>query len=110
MIAYCGLECTSCEAFLATAANDDDLRAKVAKEWAETYNAPIAPEHINCTGCHSTGAKIHYCEHLCEIRKCARGRGVATCAKCRDFPCHRLEEVFKMAPNARETLTSLKSR
>ena len=32
-IAYCGLDCEKCEAYIATQNDDDDLRAKVAKEW-----------------------------------------------------------------------------
>jgi hypothetical protein len=48
MIAYCGLDCEKCEAFIATKNNDNHLRAKVSEEWAKLYNAPIMPEHINC--------------------------------------------------------------
>ena len=48
MIAYCGLDCEKCDAYLATINNDQALRAKTAKLWAELNNAPILPEHINC--------------------------------------------------------------
>ena len=34
-IAYCGLDCESCEARRATVNDDDSLRQKVAKEWSE---------------------------------------------------------------------------
>lgn len=34
-IAYCGLNCETCEARLATVNNDDALRSKVAKLWSE---------------------------------------------------------------------------
>lgn len=108
MIAFCGLDCTKCEAFIATARNDDALRGEVAKKWAETYNAPITPEYIHCTGCRSTGVKIAYCEHMCEIRKCALDRKVGTCAECSDFPCRHLDQIFKTAPHARKTLQSLR--
>jgi predicted peroxiredoxin len=74
MIAYCGLECEKCEAFIATEKNDDRLRAEVAEKWARLYNAPVKPEHINCTGCKSSGVKTFYCEQMCEIRKCATGK------------------------------------
>ena len=33
--AYCGLDCETCEARLATVNNDDALRQRVAKEWSE---------------------------------------------------------------------------
>ena len=108
MIAFCGLDCGECDAFKATANDDDALRAKVAEEWSKAYNVSILPEYINCTGCHSAGVKVHYCESMCEVRKCAVGRGLDTCAHCGDFSCSLLAEIFKMAPHAERTLLSLR--
>ena len=51
MIGYCGLDCEKCDAYLATINDDQALREKTAKLWAELNNAPILPEHINCEGC-----------------------------------------------------------
>ena len=50
MIAYCGLDCEKCDAYLATVNDDQALREKTAKAWAELNHAPILPEHINCQG------------------------------------------------------------
>ena len=50
LIAYCGLNCEKCDAYLATLNNDQTLREKTAKLWAELNQAPILPEHINCEG------------------------------------------------------------
>jgi hypothetical protein len=108
MLGCCGLDCTKCDALIATANNDDNLRAKVAAEWTIAYNTQIEPEYVNCTGCQSTGAKIHYCESLCEVRKCAVGRKLENCAGCNDFPCGSLTPIFKMAPHAESTLQSLR--
>ena len=108
MIAYCGLDCERCEAFIATRTNDDALRAAVAEQWSRTYNAPIKPEHINCTGCQSAGVTTYYCDQLCEIRKCATTKSVGTCADCRDYPCSLLEPVFQAAPQARAALDALR--
>lgn len=77
-IGYCGLDCKKCDAYIATIRDDQALREKTAKLWAELNNAPILPEHINCEGCRADGAKTVFCEHMCEIRKCALGKGVAT--------------------------------
>ena len=49
-IAYCGLDCESCEARLATVNNDATLRQKVAKEWSDLNGVEITPEMINCVG------------------------------------------------------------
>ncbi len=108
MLGYCGLDCERCEAFIATRNNDDALRAKVAEEWGRLYHAPIKPEHINCTGCMSTGVKTYYCDQLCEIRKCAMGRSLGTCAECSDFPCAKLEPIHQGAPQARQNLEALR--
>jgi hypothetical protein len=108
MIACCGLDCTKCDAFIATANDDDALRAKLAEEWTKAYHTTISPEHINCTGCHSTGVKLLYCESMCEVRKCATGRRLGSCAECDDFSCSLLAEIFKMAPQAERILLSLR--
>ena len=79
MIGYCGLDCAQCDAYLATIHDDQALREKTAKAWAEANQAPILPEHINCEGCRVDGVKTVYCEHLCKVRQCARKRGAATC-------------------------------
>ena len=44
---YCGLDCEKCDAYIATVNDDQALREKTAKSWAELNKAPILPEHIN---------------------------------------------------------------
>ena len=51
MIGYCGLDCEKCDAYIATINDNQVLREKTAKLWAEQNNAPILPEHINCACC-----------------------------------------------------------
>lgn len=46
MIAYCGLDCEKCDAYLATINDDQELRKKTAKLWAELNNAPILPNTL----------------------------------------------------------------
>jgi hypothetical protein len=108
MIACCGIECSTCEAFLATSRNDDRRRAEVAEKWSKQSGASIRPEQIQCTGCRSDGVKFCCCESMCEIRKCAVEKSLDTCAPCGDFPCGKLDPVFKGAPEARAALESLR--
>ena len=108
MLGFCGLDCAHCGAFLATQADDDEMRAATAREWSERYNADIPPDTINCTGCRGDGVKFSYCEHMCEIRKCGVGKGVETCAACNDYACARLEGFLQAAPEAREALEALR--
>jgi len=110
MLGYCGLDCSKCGAFLATAANDDALRAKTSQEWSKAYNVDIPPESINCTGCASDGVKFHYCENMCEIRKCARTHQVETCAACPDYGCEKIKGFQDMAPEAKANLEAMREK
>ena len=106
MIAYCGLDCEKCDAYLATRNNDQALREKTAKLWAVLNNAPILPEHINCQGCRVEGTKTVFCEHLCAIRKCAFNKGVASCADCPSMEkCETLKVIIS---NNAEALKNLR--
>ena len=107
MIGYCGIDCDQCEAFIATKNNDDALRVKVAEKWAKLENAPILPEHINCTGCRSNGMKTYYCDQLCKIRKCAFKISIDSCSECSDYHCSLLNPIFEMNPQAKKTLDAL---
>ena len=93
-IAYCGLDCESCEARLATADNDDALRRKVAALWSELNGVTITPEMIHCVGCRIDGVKTPYCEALCPIRQCALGRKAETCGNCAEMgSCEKLGAI-----------------
>ncbi len=107
IIACCGLDCTGCEARIATITNDDELRASTAERWRAQYNAPdITPEMINCTGCREPGVKVGHWSQ-CEIRKCADSKGFKTCAECEILEsCALVGSIFKFVP---EALTNLKS-
>lgn len=106
MIGYCGLDCKKCDAYLATIHNDDALRKKTAKLWAELNNAPILPEHINCEGCRMNGVKTPYCDSICPIRKCAMEKGVETCGKCSKL--ETCETVKMVTSNNAEALDRLR--
>lgn len=104
-IAFCGLDCQECDAFKATAADDDELRQRTAKLWSEMNHAPITPEMINCDGCRMNGVKTPYCESLCEIRKCALKRELETCGECpKIHGCPTVGPVLEYSPEARENL------
>ena len=105
MIAYCGLDCEKCEAYLATVNDDQALRVKTAELWSKLNHASIAPEQINCLGCRAEGVKTIFCESLCAIRQCARKKGVETCCSCPEKKkCPELDVIISNHPEARENL------
>ena len=105
VIAYCGLDCENCDAYLATVNNDQELRKKTAKLWAELNNAPIFPEHINCEGCRVDGVKTVFCDSMCGIRQCAMKKGVNTCGDCSDLEkCSIIIAILENNPSALKNL------
>ena len=105
MIAYCGLDCEKCDAYLATVNDDQELRKKTAKLWAELNNAPILPEDINCQGCRVDGVKTVFCDNICSIRKCALKKGVTTCGECSDLDrCSTVGSFLKNNPGSLKNL------
>ena len=105
-IAYCGLDCETCEAHIATVDDDNDLRIKVAKEWSELNKVEITPEMINCAGCRIDGVKTPFCDSLCPIRQCALSKDIETCGDCGEMStCEKLEMITE---NNDEALKRLK--
>lgn len=102
MMAYCGLLCNECAAYIATSTNDDLLRQKTAEEWSTLYNADIQPENINCLGCKSE-TRLGHC-YVCAIRKCAVEKSLANCGLCTDFPCSNLDQILQAVPECKSRL------
>lgn len=100
-IAYCGLDCETCEARQATINNDNELRIKVAKLWSELNGVEITPDMINCTGCRLPGVKSPYCDSLCPIRQCAMQKQVETCGGCPEMKsCGKVGAIIANNPDA----------
>lgn len=105
MIAYCGLDCEKCDAYLATINDDRALREKTAKLWTELNNTPILPEDINCRGCRADGVKTVFCDSICGIRQCALKKGIATCGDCSDLEkCQKVGAIISNNPEALKNL------
>ena len=104
-IAYCGLNCETCEARLATAGNDDEECRRIAKRWSELNGVEITPEMINCTGCRLDGVKTPYCDVLCPIRQCAMTKCVETCGSCSELEsCEKVSAIHQNTPDALRNL------
>jgi hypothetical protein len=109
MIAYCGLVCSECPAYVATQADDMEALERVAAQWSKEFNATFTATDCICDGCLSdNGRLIGHCSE-CEIRACAIGRGVINCAHCDDYGCEKLTGFFQFAPDAKTSLEEIRA-
>jgi hypothetical protein len=110
MIAYCGLICTDCPAYIATQAGDRAELERVATLWREEYDAPgITVESILCDGCLDTdGRKCGHCGE-CEMRACAMALNLANCGHCDQYACEKLEGLLALVPDARAVLDGVRA-
>ena len=109
VIAYCGLTCTECGAYIATMNDDDEKRSEVAAQWSEEYGGEFTAKDISCMGCFSESDDVFdYCKK-CEIRSCAKSRGVANCAHCDEYPCGKLADFLRMVPDAKKQLDAIRA-
>jgi len=108
MVAYCGLVCTDCEAFMVTQKNDTAKRKELAEAWSKQFGHEIKAEEINCDGCLSLdGRHISYC-NVCDVRKCGMEKDVENCAYCIDYKCEKLEKFHEQAPKAKGNLEEIR--
>jgi len=105
LIAYCGLDCEKCDAYIATKRNDQALREQTAKKWSALNHTTILPEYINCQGCRTDGVKTFFCQNLCGVRQCALKKGVASCGACAEVEsCAVVGKIFAYSPEALKNL------
>ena len=111
IIAYCGLNCSECPAYVATQSGDPAALERVAAQWREAFNMPdLTAEMVICDGClpQEGGRLSGYCT-TCAIRACAVEHGVANCAHCADYACEKLTGFWVHAPEAQATLAQIRA-
>ncbi|NHJ25387.1 MAG: DUF3795 domain-containing protein [Candidatus Lokiarchaeota archaeon] len=106
MIAYCGINCSECPAYLATQKDDYEELKKVAKEWSNE-SMSFKPEEIYCDGCNQEECIFRWCRE-CPIRSCCREKGFKNCAYCEDYFCDNLKMTFDKTPSAKERLDEIR--
>lgn len=106
IIAFCGLTCTDCRAYIATKENNDQERKEIAKAWA-TPEYPLKPDDINCDGCTTKAGQTVSFVEACTIRKCALERNIPNCAYCPEYACEQLQKSHQRSPEAKQTLENI---
>jgi hypothetical protein len=107
-IAFCGIKCNECPAFLATQENDDLKRKEVAEMWSKEFQASFHPEDINCDGCVTGQERLFSHCRVCETRKCGREKQLKNCAYCDEYICSKLNELFRTIPQGKAVLDEIK--
>ncbi|MFZ7102083.1 MAG: DUF3795 domain-containing protein [Peptococcaceae bacterium] len=111
----CGLDCGNCPVLIAAKNNDNELRAKTARDFSELYKEYIGgyavkPEDMNCNGCQSESGIFRGCE-FCAIRKCCHGKNFANCANCIEYSqCEMLNGFYSIPAHrhAKDNLDKLR--
>jgi len=106
-LAACGIDCSDCDARIATLANDDTKRASVAVNWADEYGAGLKAADINCTGCMEPGVLFIH-SRKCDIRACVLEKGLSNCAECPDFACDIITQFMNEVPPSLKNLEELR--
>lgn len=91
-IAFCGLDCSKCPAFLATLHGDLKALEKVAERWSKESGRAISTDDIRCDGCKKPDGRMNAFCAVCRIRACASQKGHPDCAHCDEYPCGPLVE------------------
>ena len=108
MLAYCGLDCSKCGAYIAKQNDSYELRKRTADQWSSP-DYKVTPDEIFCDGCKTTeGTHFKHCAN-CAVRECANSRGVQTCAHCDDYGCEKIKRSLDiLGEYARSTLESIR--
>ena len=105
-IAYCGLDCSGCEVFRATAFDDDQMRQAYADKIKLDWKIEIDPAGVNCYGCRDERPKTGFCAS-CEVRQCTAERGLENCATCEDYGCDKLQRVHAAMVNVGKAIDGI---
>lgn len=113
LLGFCGYDCATCPAYIATKANDHKMKEEVAKKMSQFMGLPLTADDVNCTGCvHATYNETAIMEHCknCIVRLSAKERGLTTtCADCPEYACSKLKTTWEqIPPGAKENLEMTK--
>ena len=92
LIAYCGINCTTCSLYIATVNKDASLKMELATKWGQMYKKTFKIEDMECLGCKSE--KVFMLCKKCDIKSCNENKGLEICSKCGNYPCSRIDKFY----------------
>jgi hypothetical protein len=110
-IAFCGLDCSTCDAFIATQGDDVPAKYHVIQNWEKMYHVKgLTLEYVTCDGCHAmTGRLCGHCVE-CKIRVCGISKDIQNCASCNEFEkCELIQGFIGNVAIARQNLETIRS-
>ncbi len=118
MIAYCGQNCVECRIYLATRETDlkkqRQMREQIASYITKQFGTETRLEDVtDCDGCTTKDGKLFSECQKCQIRKCAREKGLENCAYCSEYACDKLSKLFdsgSVEAAAQKRLDEIKAR
>jgi hypothetical protein len=99
MIAYCGLNCATCQIYLATRETDPEKQRQMREQIVIAIKKYLGEEKrlediTDCDGCKAQGGRLYSGCQKCQIRKCASQKGLENCAYCSEYACEKLSRFF----------------
>ncbi len=118
MIAYCGLNCTTCQIYLATRETDTEKQRQMREQIVVAIKKYLGEEKrvediTDCDGCKAQSGRLYSNCRKCQIRKCASEKDLENCAYCSDYTCDKLSKFFDSEgeqAGAKRRLDEIKAR
>lgn len=109
MIAFCGLDCAACPAYIATQANDEEGRNRIAENWSKELGLKVSPDDCICDGCQPfEGGRLGgYCSE-CPMRACNIEHAYEHCGQCPAYMCDDLSKFVGGSKEAKDRLEALR--
>ena len=93
IIAFCGIDCAACQAYIGTQNDDEELLKKTAEEWS-TADELLTPEDVICYSCTQTEKRLFVWSVHCKMKDCCREKDIPNCAYCDEYACDDLKKLW----------------
>jgi hypothetical protein len=118
MIAYCGLNCVTCQIYLASRETDPKKQRQMREQIVVAIKKYLGEEKrvediTDCDGCKAQSGRLYSDCQKCQIRKCASEKGLENCAYCSEYACEKLTKFFESEGEqggAKKRLDEIKAR